>query len=263
MSDVAHNNRNPDLERINIMNDITTAAVEYIRSVGNNEHNTIDCSDSVLAGEGVWSNLFKVNGETIAKTNSKGQWVLEDYAALERALPVLDQMRNADEPVDLDEVMSEMGETVERLAQDSFGKCQTDAPEASVKGDAEANLLGESCELLAGKDWGQNMFTIKGKLKGDTHVRNYGFSFKQYGQVSLIFFWREIRDIRPNVESRWEAVELNGNKQIAYRNQTSDGWRFQKKTVLFWSDMIASFDWSPEEMERYVGDHPFYQLLMN
>ena len=117
-------------------------------------------------------------------------------------------MRHADEDVDLDEVMSEMGETVERLAADSFGKCQADAPESSVKGDAQANLLGEACEILAGNE-SENMFTIKGKMKGDTHVRNYGFSFYQaYGQVSLIFFWREIRDIRPNVESRWEPVEI-------------------------------------------------------
>ena len=244
-------------------NDITTAAVEYIRSIGNNEHNEVEITDSKMSAEGVWVNLFKVNGETIANTNSKGQWILEDYATIERALPVLDQMRHADEEVDLDEVMSEMGETVERLAADSFGKCQADAPISSVKGDAQANLLGEACELLAGNEWGENMFTIKGKMKGDTHVRNYGFSFKAYGQVSLIFFWREIRDIRPNVESRWEPVELNGNKQIAYRNDKSDGWRFQKKSVLFWSDMVASFDWSAEEMQRYVGDHPFYKILID
>ena len=264
VSNVAYNNLNPDhLKGSTMSNEITLAAVEYIRSIGTNAHNDIDSTDSVLSSDGVWVNLFKLNGETIAKTNQRGEWMMEGYPALERALPILDQMRNAEEEVDLSEIMDAAIATVERLAAESFGKVSADAPEASVTGDAQANLLGEACEALAGNEWGENMFVIRGRMKGDTHDRNYGFSFKSYGQVSLIFLWREIRDIRPNVPSRWEAVELNGSKQIAYRNSKSDGWRFQKKTVLFWSDRIASLGWTPEEMEQKVGDHPFYKLLID
>ena len=264
VSNVAYNNLNPDhLKGSTMSNEITLAAVEYIRSIGTNAHNDIDSTDSVLSSDGVWVNLFKLNGETIAKTNQRGEWMMEGYPALERALPILDQMRNAEEEVDLSEIMDAAIATVERLAAESFGKVSADAPEASVTGDAQANLLGEACEALAGNEWGENMFVIRGRMKGDTHDRNYGFSFKSYGQVSLIFLWREIRDIRPNVPSRWEPVELNGSKQIAYRNSKSDGWRFQKKTVLFWSDRIASLGWTPEEMEQKVGDHPFYKLLID
>lgn len=242
---------------------ITDALIAVINSVStsNTEVNT---SDSRLLPTGVWANALTLDGVQIAETDSEGKWRCENWGEWKRALPMLDELASQnDVTFELKDVFEVMEDLIKRLVGESFGKCESDAPEASVTGDAQANLLGEACEAIAGNPWGENMFTIRGRMKGDTHDRNYGFSFKSYGQVSLIFLWREIRDIRPNVPSRWEAVELNGSKQIAYRNSKSDGWRFQKKTVLFWSDRIASLGWTPEEMEEKVGDHPFYKLLMD
>ena len=242
---------------------ITDALIAVINAVStsNTEVNT---SDSRLLPTGVWANALTLDGVQVAETDINGKWKSEDWGEWKRALPMLDELASQPEVLfDLKDVFDAREGLIKRLVGESFGRCQEAAPEAVATNDPEANLLGEACELLAGKEsFGETMFAVKGKMKGDTHTRVYGFRFYQVPNgIGCIHMYRQIRDIRPNREGRWQKHEINGTHMIAYKNAKT-GWGWDKRTVGFWSDMVASFDWSPEEMERYVGDHPFYQLLM-
>ena len=141
---------------------------------------------------------------------------------------------------ELADVFEAMERCIGRLTAEQYGSLDQQNEAVSTR-DPEANLLGEACEMLAGNEnYSDTMFIVDGKFKEDTHTRRYGFRFYQVpNSIGCVHLYRQTRDIRPNREGRWQKHEVNGTHMIAYKNAKT-GWGWDKRTVGFWMDSIAS-----------------------
>ena len=241
---------------------VTDAMIAAIDSI-TSQNTEVSTQESRVLPNGVWANALTLDGVKVAEQDEKGKYKSEGWDAWKLGCQTLEELCAGNPAFELADVFEAMERCIGRLTAEQYGSLDQQN-EAVCTRDPEANLLGEACEMLAGNEnCSDTMFIVDGKFKEDTHTRRYGFRFYQVpNSIGCVHLYRQTRDIRPNREGRWQKHEVNGTHMIAYKNAKT-GWGWDKRTVGFWMDMVASLGWEPKHMETMVGDHPFYKILID